>query len=320
MRTVQDLYKDVISTEHGRRLFAEARERIIETVAEDAEYPEKVPATFDSIIGKLARKKPYPPSRDIIISYIASDSDGDWHMCLPLFVRDSIADMGIIKPWEHINTDYEPELAEGESSFWAMDDNTIITKLACIRLLPYCYYWDNMSMDKVLGAYVFPGHTADIFFLEELLLRCLYVKAQDYQIYDSPLKYVANMEIPMPTKLAEECDYIDEDFRDKESANIRKTQLFSFLNMYQAMKNARQELIKTDRNTPDAIEEMVIERNSIRCMRCNEEIESTHVHHFLTCSCGACSVDGGKEYLRRVCANDICWIDTSIIRSRIDLD
>ncbi len=319
MRTVQDLYKDLVSSEHGRRLFAEARERIIKIVAEDAEYPEKVPSTFDSLIGKLASKKPYRPSRDYVLSYIASDNDGDWHLCLPLFNRDSIADMGIIKPWEHINTDHGAELADGETPFWELDDNTIITKLACIRLLPFCYSWDYSSLQKVLGAYVFPGQTADIVFLEELLLRCMYAKV-DYQIYDSPLKYVDNWEIPMPTKLAEECDYVDEDFRDEESARIRKTQLWSFLNMYHAMKDARRELLNTDHNAPDAIEEMEIERNSILCRICNEEIESTHVHDFVTCRCGACSVDGGREYLRRVCENEFSYFDTSIIKKRIDLD
>jgi hypothetical protein len=40
--------------------------------------------------------------------------------------------------------------------------------------------------------------------------------------------------------------------------------------------------------------------NKIRCKRCNDIIESTHVHEFNTCKCGACSVDGGREYIRRV--------------------
>jgi len=39
--------------------------------------------------------------------------------------------------------------------------------------------------------------------------------------------------------------------------------------------------------------------NKIRCKKCNEVIESTHRYDFRTCQCGAVSVDGGKEYLRR---------------------
>lgn len=43
----------------------------------------------------------------------------------------------------------------------------------------------------------------------------------------------------------------------------------------------------------------VIVRNSARCLACNDEIESTHRHDFVTCSCGAIFVDGGTAYLRR---------------------
>lgn len=43
-----------------------------------------------------------------------------------------------------------------------------------------------------------------------------------------------------------------------------------------------------------------IKRNAAKCLRCGDVIESKHVHDFVTCSCGCISVDGGKEYLRRV--------------------
>ena len=43
-------------------------------------------------------------------------------------------------------------------------------------------------------------------------------------------------------------------------------------------------------------------RNAIQCRHCGDVIESKSVHDFVTCSCGACSVDGGYEYLRRCCA------------------
>ena len=42
-------------------------------------------------------------------------------------------------------------------------------------------------------------------------------------------------------------------------------------------------------------------RNAIQCRHCGEVIESKSLHDFVTCSCGACSVDGGHEYLRRRC-------------------
>ncbi|SFQ64386.1 hypothetical protein SAMN05216422_0883 [Streptococcus equinus] len=40
-------------------------------------------------------------------------------------------------------------------------------------------------------------------------------------------------------------------------------------------------------------------RNAIQCKHCGETIESVNVHDYVTCSCGACSVDGEHDYLRR---------------------
>lgn len=40
--------------------------------------------------------------------------------------------------------------------------------------------------------------------------------------------------------------------------------------------------------------------NKIKCNLCGDEIESKHGHDFRTCKCGAVSVDGGKNYLRRL--------------------
>lgn len=40
--------------------------------------------------------------------------------------------------------------------------------------------------------------------------------------------------------------------------------------------------------------------NAIRCKHCGDVIESLHRHDYVACSCGACAVDGGHDYLRRV--------------------
>ncbi len=39
-------------------------------------------------------------------------------------------------------------------------------------------------------------------------------------------------------------------------------------------------------------------RNAAKCLKCGDEIESMHVHDFVSCSCGTIFVDGGREYLR----------------------
>lgn len=54
----------------------------------------------------------------------------------------------------------------------------------------------------------------------------------------------------------------------------------------------------------------IIIHNRIRCRKCGETIESETVHDFRYCSCGACAVDGGKDYLRR-CGYPEDWEDCS---------
>lgn len=60
----------------------------------------------------------------------------------------------------------------------------------------------------------------------------------------------------------------------------------------------------------------MIVRNSMKCLECNEEIESRHRHDFVKCSCGNIMVDGGKDYLKRSVKPGARFEDTSIIRER----
>lgn len=53
--------------------------------------------------------------------------------------------------------------------------------------------------------------------------------------------------------------------------------------------------------------------NKIRCNKCGDVIESTHHYDFKTCKCGAVSVDGGKDILRRV-GNREDWEELSEYR------
>ena len=43
---------------------------------------------------------------------------------------------------------------------------------------------------------------------------------------------------------------------------------------------------------------MTKQLNCIKCVKCQEIITSKHRHDFVTCSCGAVSVDGGNDYCR----------------------
>ena len=56
------------------------------------------------------------------------------------------------------------------------------------------------------------------------------------------------------------------------------------------------------------IERPKIISNKIKCLKCGDVIESKHVHDFVSCTCGAVSVDGGRDYLKR-CGSE--WIEMS---------
>ena len=52
-------------------------------------------------------------------------------------------------------------------------------------------------------------------------------------------------------------------------------------------------------------------KNAVQCKTCGEIIESKHVHEYVQCKCGACSVDGGHEYLRRLFKESDGYIELS---------
>ena len=43
----------------------------------------------------------------------------------------------------------------------------------------------------------------------------------------------------------------------------------------------------------------IILSNKAQCLKCKDIIESKYRHDFVTCKCGALSVDGGNSYLKR---------------------
>ena len=53
--------------------------------------------------------------------------------------------------------------------------------------------------------------------------------------------------------------------------------------------------------------------NKIKCKKCGDVIESRHLHDYVACSCGACAVDGGHDYLRRL-GNPDNWEELSEVR------
>ena len=53
-------------------------------------------------------------------------------------------------------------------------------------------------------------------------------------------------------------------------------------------------------------------KNQAMCKTCGDIIESKTSHDFVTCSCGALSVDGGKDYIWRSVTPGHKWLEMSI--------
>lgn len=43
----------------------------------------------------------------------------------------------------------------------------------------------------------------------------------------------------------------------------------------------------------------VLTKNAVKCLKCEQVIESKHRHDFKWCKCRAIAVDGGLAYLKR---------------------
>jgi len=63
---------------------------------------------------------------------------------------------------------------------------------------------------------------------------------------------------------------------------------------------------------------VMIMTNKIKCKKCEDIIESTCRHDFRLCKCGAVSVDGGTDYLRR-CGNGEDWEELSVWEEMEDI-
>lgn len=57
--------------------------------------------------------------------------------------------------------------------------------------------------------------------------------------------------------------------------------------------------------------------NRARCKKCGDIIESINTHDFVTCSCGAISIDGGHDYLKRSAENPDDFEDRSEIKYEV---
>ena len=48
--------------------------------------------------------------------------------------------------------------------------------------------------------------------------------------------------------------------------------------------------------------------NAAKCLNCGDVIQSRFRHEYVSCKCGAVSVDGGTSYVKRS-GEPGCWVD-----------
>ena len=68
-------------------------------------------------------------------------------------------------------------------------------------------------------------------------------------------------------------------------------------------------LFELDNKWGDVVTKRLI-RNRIKCLKCGDIIESKSRHDWVQCTCGACFVDGGHDYMR-IGGNREDWEDLS---------
>ena len=52
--------------------------------------------------------------------------------------------------------------------------------------------------------------------------------------------------------------------------------------------------------------------NRIKCTKCGDVLTSEHVYDFKTCKCRTVSVDGGRDYLKRLFVEESDYEDLSV--------
>ena len=57
-------------------------------------------------------------------------------------------------------------------------------------------------------------------------------------------------------------------------------------------------------------------KNAIKCLKCNDVVESNHKHDFKWCKCGTVFVDGGLTYRRM--GGDLSMIEDACVYVEVD--
>lgn len=97
--------------------------------------------------------------------------------------------------------------------------------------------------------------------------------------------------------------FADEKLPDSKRYLFRDNYNDSDKKVLDRIKNKRDIVGKSEFKTVATPTPIYIVRNMAQCLKCNDLITSYYGHDYVSCSCGAISVDGGNNYTKR--AGDI---------------
>lgn len=177
----------------------------------------------------------------MLVGYTLVLDDGEIVPAVPMFRVRDVLSMDDIRPWDRITFDSAKAGEQGLIAFKEMDDNAVIAALSCVHRIPQALSRSMGDPAGTLGCYAQPGIALPVF-VSRVLCDCMSLELEAGEVCEMPIDYTPDGEIPMPNLRARDYDYLDDNAMDEYSIELRRTQLYSYLNLYQSLKEARDAL------------------------------------------------------------------------------
>jgi len=177
----------------------------------------------------------------VLVGYTLMFDDGDCFTAAPMFRVRDVLSMDDIGPWDRITFGSAKTGAQGLIDFYEMDDNAVIAALSCVHRIPRALSRSMGDPAGTLGCFAQPGISVPDF-VSRVLSDCMHLELEPGELCEMPIDYTPDGEIPMPNLRAGNYDYLKENAMDEYSIVLRRTQLYSYLDLYQSLKNARDAL------------------------------------------------------------------------------
>ena len=287
--TIREIFNNLTSHQNGSIAFDKNCNKLLDTFTNRDEARDEL---LD-IIDVLRPKKRLIRNGFCIVPYNRLDLDGEYHTNLALVSREDILNMHVIPEFENIRL--ENELAPGEIFFWNLTDAEINERISGINSLPKIHRWTSSDISTLLSAEIYNCEYIESLVLKELINRCLNAKLNGQEVWDHPL---ASLEVESLSNAPE---------------NIRQTHLWSFISFYQALSEVHRDILKEHLYSGDFYEPFhryTITRNAVKCLICDDIVESRHRTEKKSCFCKCVTVEGGTDYIRRI-GDPSYWIELS---------